>query len=103
MPGGYCPEHQPKEKRSEAAAEWHALYRLPVWKDRLRPEQLAREPYCRECWERKRERVWATDVDHVRPHRGDLRLFLDPGNLQSLCHACHSAKTAKEINQRKRG
>jgi 5-methylcytosine-specific restriction protein A len=34
-----------------------------------------------------------TDVDHIRAHRGDEELRLDPGNLRTLCRACHSRKT----------
>ena len=44
----------------------------------------------------KRER--ATEVDHITPHRGRWSLFVDPSNLQSLCHTCHSAKTMRELN-----
>lgn len=38
----------------------------------------------------------ATEVDHIRPHRGDPVLFWDPENHQGLCKACHSRKTAAE-------
>ncbi|WP_423837057.1 HNH endonuclease [Sutterella wadsworthensis] len=38
----------------------------------------------------------ATDVDHIKPHRGDPILLFDEKNLQALCHACHSRKTASE-------
>lgn len=38
----------------------------------------------------------ATDLDHIEPHRGDMTLFWDHDNWQSLCHSCHSAKTASE-------
>lgn len=37
-----------------------------------------------------------TDVDHIVPHRGDPELLYDEANLQSLCHECHSKKTARE-------
>jgi len=30
-------------------------------------------------------------VDHIRPHRGDLGLFWDSNNWQSLCWTCHSS------------
>ena len=40
--------------------------------------------------------VPAAEVDHVTPHRGDAALMWDEGNLQSLCHDCHSRKTATE-------
>ena len=90
---GYCPEHKPKQQRNVSKA-WHRLYDRPEW-PRLRADQLAREPFCRECAQRG-ERTRATEVDHIQPHRGDLRLFLDAGNLQSLCHRCHSRKTIQE-------
>lgn len=33
-------------------------------------------------------------VDHVVPHRGDMVLFWDSDNWQSLCEPCHYRKTA---------
>lgn len=36
--------------------------------------------------------VLATLVDHVIPHRGDMRLFWDRTNWQPLCTSCHSRK-----------
>ena len=62
---------------------------------RLRSAHLAEHPLCVEC-ERQGRLAGATQVDHVRPHRGDDGLRLDPGNLQSLCDSCHSRKTATE-------
>jgi 5-methylcytosine-specific restriction protein A len=38
----------------------------------------------------------ANEVDHIRPHRGDKKLFWDSANWQSLCKSCHSRKTAME-------
>ena len=61
--------------------------------------QLLLEPFCREC-AKQGLRVWATDVDHIEPHRGDWSKFTDRNNLQSLCHACHSRKTAEEMWQK---
>lgn len=94
----FCPKHKPKyrDQRSAAAAEWHGWYQLPIWRDDLRPQQLLREPFCREC-ARYGFRVSATDVDHIKPHRGAWAVFVDRDNLQSLCHRCHSRKTAAEI------
>lgn len=94
----YCPEHRPKTVRVESA-DWHSLYTDPACRwQRRRSEQLALEPYCREC-ARHGMRTMATDVDHVVPHRGDVELF-QAGELQSLCHACHSRKTMLEIRER---
>jgi 5-methylcytosine-specific restriction protein A len=55
----------------------------------LRRAQLKREPLCRICGEP------ATDVDHIR--RRTAGGSEDGSNLQSLCHAHHSQKTAKEM------
>jgi 5-methylcytosine-specific restriction protein A len=35
-------------------------------------------------------------VDHIVPHKGDMRLFWDPRNHQGLCERCHNSKTARE-------
>ncbi|MBE6984319.1 MAG: HNH endonuclease [Ruminococcaceae bacterium] len=97
---GYCPKHKPKDslRRSEDAAAWHRWYSLPIFRERLRPAQLLREPFCRDC-ARRNIRTRATDVDHIVPHRGNWALFINPSNLQSLCHSCHSRKTAAEMRQ----
>jgi 5-methylcytosine-specific restriction protein A len=56
---------------------------------------LLLHPCCVMCADEGRV-VAATDVDHIIPHRGDMRLFWDQSNWQPLCHAHHSAKTARE-------
>lgn len=94
----WCPKHKPqrKDRRSAESADWQRWYKLPIFAKRLRPQQLLREPFCREC-AKFGLRIPATDVDHIVPHRGDWALFTDPENLQSLCHSCHSRKTAREV------
>jgi 5-methylcytosine-specific restriction enzyme A len=32
----------------------------------------------------------ANTVDHIIPHKGDMKLFWDKTNWQPLCTACHS-------------
>lgn len=98
---GYCKDHKfkPLPRKSSpqrgASAAWHHLYTNSRYGwARRRSTQLAREPWCREC-SRHGLRVEATEVDHIIPHRGNLDLFLH-GELQSLCHACHSRKTVAE-------
>jgi 5-methylcytosine-specific restriction enzyme A len=39
-------------------------------------------------------------VDHITPHKGDRQMFWDRSNWQSLCHRCHSRKTAREVFHR---
>jgi 5-methylcytosine-specific restriction enzyme A len=46
-------------------------------------------PLC--CFCQAEGRITAANtVDHVEPHKGDVILFFDQRNLQSLCPPCHS-------------
>ena len=98
---GWCPKHRPRQAARRESATWHGWYSLPVWTDDLRPGQLLREPFCCACAQRG-VRTPATDVDHIRDHKGDWVVFTDRTNLQSLCHSCHSRKTMGEQWQKRR-
>ncbi|WP_300763801.1 HNH endonuclease [uncultured Oscillibacter sp.] len=99
---GYCSAHRPQQQpRSPEAAAWRRWYSRKIWTDDLRPGQLLREPFCREC-ARRGLRTTATEVDHIRDHKGDWALFTDRENLQSLCHSCHSRKTIRENGKKRR-
>ena len=67
------------------------------WQAR-RKVQLSAHPWCEVCLS-KGIYTPATDVHHVTPHRGDKNIFLT-SPLESLCHACHSEVTAREVNGR---
>lgn len=68
---------------------WIKWYKTANWK-KIRLSQLAREPLCRFC--AKAGIVKAADtVDHVLPHRGNMKLFFS-GPFQSLCKSCHSSQ-----------
>jgi 5-methylcytosine-specific restriction endonuclease McrA len=58
----------------------------------LRKKHLLYHPYCKFCWVDLKLRVKAEVVDHIIPHKGDNKLFLDPTNFQSLCKKCHDCK-----------
>jgi len=62
----------------------------------MRAAQLAKEPWCADCLAED-VHVFASEVDHIRPHNGDPVLFFDETDLQSLCKPHHSAKTAQEV------
>lgn len=99
---GWCEKHKPKPRHTRyVSAEYHDWYLLPIWTKRLRPEQLAREPFCRKCAEQG-VRTYATVVDHVKPFRGDWELFVDPANHQSMCKRHHDQKTAYEQAEERR-
>ncbi len=71
------------------------LYSTSRWK-RLRSLILSEHPLCVYC-EQVGEITPATVVDHIKPHRGDVDLFWDTNNLQTLCKHCHdSIKQAEE-------
>ncbi|AVU01202.1 HNH endonuclease [Xanthomonas oryzae pv. oryzae] len=93
------PQHRPcwwkpYKEDSKQAQRRQARRALPTnatqWR-RLRAAHLAAEPLCRQCAGVGRV-VAATDVDHIDGYDSNNA----PENLQSLCHACHSRKTAKE-------
>lgn len=68
-------------------------YKWRAWK-KLRRSHLASSPLCVRCLEEGRTTP-ATDVDHVKPWRGDLEAFF-AGPFQSLCKSCHGAKSSRE-------
>lgn len=38
----------------------------------------------------------ATVANHVVPHRGNMALFRDPRNLESVCKRCHDSVIQSE-------
>ncbi|MDP9666317.1 UNVERIFIED_ORG: 5-methylcytosine-specific restriction endonuclease McrA [Pseudomonas cremoricolorata] len=63
---------------------------------KARERYLEEHPLCVYC-EKNGRTTAARIVDHVVPHRGDMVLFWDQANWQSLCKPCHdSVKQAEE-------
>lgn len=93
---GYCEEHDKKVKKQyeqnrETAVQRGYTYR---WQ-KYSKARLKKKPLCVEC-ERNGRVTQATLTDHIIPHKGDMKLFWDPNNHQSLCEQCHNIKTSKE-------
>ncbi|MEX2642136.1 MAG: HNH endonuclease signature motif containing protein [Acetobacterales bacterium] len=92
----HCPacrklkQGQDRRRRGSAAARLYGH----AWR-KARAAFLWLNPLCSDCAARG-ETVPATEVDHVKPHRGDRLLFWDRRNWQPLCKPCHSRKTAEE-------
>lgn len=84
-----------REPSSRADPPWRRWYRTARWK-RLRQDVFLRDLYqCRMCGDvisQPIERV----CDHIEPHGGDERRFWDPGNLQTLCKACHDGEKQRQ-------
>lgn len=68
---------------------WVRWYKTAAWQ-RLRMRQLKKKPFCEFC-KNKNILTEADTVDHIVPHKGDMKLFFDPENLQSLDKKCHSS------------
>jgi 5-methylcytosine-specific restriction enzyme A len=74
--------------------DWQHLYNSARWRNGRRAH-LAAEPLCRMC-KAQGYVTLATVVDHIKAHKGDLSLFWDRGNWQSLCKDHHDATKARE-------
>lgn len=95
-PARRCPAHTKQERvevdirRGSAASRGYDSR----WRS-ARAAYLSHHPLCALCRAEGRYTP-ASDVDHIRPHRGNDDLFWDQSNWQPLCHKCHSQKTARE-------
>jgi 5-methylcytosine-specific restriction endonuclease McrA len=67
------------------------LYDLRSWR-RASRSFLQQNPRCVDC-KAAGKLMAASDVDHIRPHQGDRRLFWDRENWAARCKGCHSSKT----------
>jgi 5-methylcytosine-specific restriction enzyme A len=72
------------------------LYHTKQWEG-LKRQVKAEEPLCRMCKDRGIVRATYA-VDHIIPHKGDMALFWDRGNLQGLCKTCHNV--VKQIQEK---
>ena len=102
--GSYCGQHQ-KKKEEQVRAERIKYDQVRGTRTErgysnrwLKVSKLYRQehPLCVMC-EKKGILKLAECVDHIIAVSGpDDPLFYEPSNWQSLCHSCHSEKTAKE-------
>lgn len=95
----YCDQHkqdakQETQRYDKERGTAHQRGYTSRWQ-KYRITYLVRNPLCAECLKVDKV-VPATVVDHIKPHKGDHKLFWDPKNQQSLCKPCHDRKTAKE-------
>ena len=105
--GGHCARHKVQRQRMIDAnrASSNARGYTSRWR-KARAGWLRKHPLCGDrasapsaehsACVRTGRVCAATDVDHIKPHRGDMSLFWDASNWQSLCGSCHSVKTACE-------
>ena len=93
---GWCDEHRKARAKRYDAERGSAAKRGygARWR-KARATYLKRHPLCLAC-EANGRLTAANTVDHIIPHRGDMRLFWDRENWQALCKPCHDSKTATE-------
>lgn len=74
------------------------LYSTAAWK-KLRWATLVRDKFTCQCGcgVMLGHKTGLLVADHIKPHRGDLVLFWDPDNVQTLRKSpCHDAKKQRE-------
>ena len=89
---------RPKFKRERTRKTSHKRGYTKKWAQ-ARLRWLAKHPFCVECLKKgklndgtpKRQ----NHVDHIIPHKGNMQLFWDTSNWQTLCQKHHNQKTAK--------
>lgn len=85
--------------RTPEAEEYRRLYKSKQWRT-LREIALSRDAYrCQRCGcflKRGRAHQQAAVVHHIKAHKGDLDLFFDIDNLQSVCKTCHDGPIQSE-------
>lgn len=98
-----CDLHRKKEERERSARrradptdDVH-LYRSARWRS-ARALFMRQHSMCAQC-KRDGALTPATEMDHIISVK-DGGEFWDLNNWQSLCHACHSRKTMRELNRR---
>ena len=84
---GRLPDTRPGSTERGYGSKWQ----------RARRAYLSKHPLCVLCKANGRDEE-ARHVDHIIPHRGDMKLFWDESNWMSLCVPHHNAKSVKERN-----
>lgn len=94
----FCDYHRKMHQRNVSKSrgkELRRAYNSVRW-IRFRNWYLQKNPLCVKC-ELEGLTTPATDVDHIVPiSTPEDPKFVDPDSVQSLCHSCHSKKTATE-------
>ena len=89
--GSRCARHMTEKRRwADAAKPAHSmLYKDARWRNASRLHR-ARQPLCVACG------GLGVVTDHIVPHKGDIALFWQSDNWQTLCVTCHNRKSRTE-------
>lgn len=83
-----------KHDKTMPCRRYQKLYSRKAWKE-LRHSHLMSNPLCVQCLANGISKA-AVVCDHIEPHKGNVTMFFDRDNLQSLCKRCHDKKTYAE-------
>ncbi|MFP5078640.1 HNH endonuclease [Rhizobium sp. YIM 134829] len=88
-------DEQDRNRYRSQSEPWRRLYNTARWK-RLRIATFTRDLFtCRLCSSVEGDTSKLV-CDHVIPHKGDLELFWDETNLQTLCKTCHDREKQRQ-------
>ena len=93
-----CLEKQQEDAQKNDRLRGTAAQRGYGYKwQRFRARWIKKHPICEDPygWHPGEVRE-VSDIDHIIPHKGNMKLFWDKSNLQGLCSECHKRKTALE-------
>jgi 5-methylcytosine-specific restriction protein A len=94
--GRYCTTCLDGGAAKETRPSSHARGYGPRWQ-KARDAYLDAYPIAVDYFNEHNGRLYpAEEVDHIIPHRGDMKLFWDSTNWQGLTKSDHSRKTAME-------
>lgn len=69
------------------------LYNTTEWRT-LRKQKLSINPICEIC-----SSQFNLEIHHIKAPKGNIHLFFNINNLQTLCKTCHQHQTQKETRK----
>ncbi|MET3196053.1 HNH endonuclease [Gottfriedia sp. OAE603] len=87
----YCESHRQLPEQRKSSNQRGYNYKWQLARERF----LKQNPLFVHC-KNEGKYISATVVDHIIPHKGDMKLFWDSKNCQPLCKHPHDVKTATE-------
>lgn len=101
MPPTLGPRRVIRDREADARRRrvhaWRGWYNLRIWRQVIRPRELAKNPLCARCL--------ALDivepsviVDHVGGHKGDWSKFIN-GPFETMCKTHHDSVVQAEERQ----
>ncbi len=98
-PGSYCDKHRKpiaaKIQADKPSMRYHSIYDVKWRKESKAYLRTHPVCVCEECRGLYRP-LPSNIVDHIVPHKGDIKVFWDKENWQAMNRVCHGRKTAEK-------